>query len=233
MDVEGSNGVIVTGHQITSSGAGIGLKVAGGSSGNSFSRVLFFGFPTGGPMISDVSGVDNSYIGNTFYGKNGLATMANFAGTSKSIISNNTFYGTATTGVNLDSSTSGNTLSANIVDLTNITTSYTDAGVNAWGEIASGTASLGTSSIASGACASAVTVAVGASSLGPAARTTDNIQTTFNGDPTAVSGYSPLTTGMLTIVPYPTAGNINYKVCNNTATSITPGALTLNWRVQR
>jgi hypothetical protein len=26
---------------------------------------------------------------------------------------------------------------------------------------------------------------------------------------------------------------VNFKVCNNTGTSITPGAITLNWRVVR
>jgi hypothetical protein len=55
----------------------------------------------------------------------------------------------------------------------------------------------------------------------------------FNGDPTAVTGYTPLTTGMLTIIAYPTADTVNFKVCNNTASTITPGAITLNWRVVR
>jgi hypothetical protein len=43
----------------------------------------------------------------------------------------------------------------------------------------------------------------------------------------------PLTTGMLTIIPYPSANNVNFKVCNNTNSSITPGGITLNWRVVR
>ena len=93
--------------------------------------------------------------------------------------------------------------------------------------IAAGTAALGTSSISSGACASAVTV----SASGVA--TTDNIQTTFNADPTSTTGYEPSSSGMLAIIPYPTSGNVNFKVCNNTASSITPGAVTLNWRVVR
>jgi hypothetical protein len=48
-----------------------------------------------------------------------------------------------------------------------------------------------------------------------------------------VTGYSPTTTGMLSIIGYPTSGNVNWRVCNNTAASITPGAITLNWRVVR
>jgi hypothetical protein len=38
---------------------------------------------------------------------------------------------------------------------------------------------------------------------------------------------------MLTIIKYPTFGNVNFKVCNNTANGITPGHVTLNWRVVR
>jgi hypothetical protein len=93
--------------------------------------------------------------------------------------------------------------------------------------IASGTAALGTSSIASGACATVVTVA------GANIATTDTLLASFNGDPTAVTGYIPSTAGMLTIIGYPTSGNANFKACNNTAGAIVPGAITLNWRVVR
>jgi hypothetical protein len=93
--------------------------------------------------------------------------------------------------------------------------------------IASGTSALGTSAISSGACATVVTT----SATGTA--TTDVIAGSFNADPTAVTGYSPTTSGMLTIIGYPTASNVNWKVCNNTSASITPGAITLNWRVTR
>lgn len=93
--------------------------------------------------------------------------------------------------------------------------------------IASGTAALGTSAISSGTCASAVTVSASG------VLTTDTVTASFNSDPTAVTGYIPATTGMLTIIGYPTANNVNWKVCNNTSASITPGAITLNWRVVR
>jgi hypothetical protein len=92
---------------------------------------------------------------------------------------------------------------------------------------ASGTATLGTSAIASGTCASAVTVAA------TGVLTTDIVGAGFSGDPTSITGYMPSTAGMLTIIPYPTSGNVNFKVCNNTASSVTPGSLTLNWRVAR
>lgn len=91
--------------------------------------------------------------------------------------------------------------------------------------IATGTSALGTSAIAASACASVVTTAA----TGTA--TTDVIEAGFNGDPTAVTGYTA--GAMLSIIPYPSANNVNFKVCNNTTGSITPGAITLNWRVVR
>ncbi|HVW09830.1 MAG TPA: hypothetical protein VHC90_14675 [Bryobacteraceae bacterium] len=93
--------------------------------------------------------------------------------------------------------------------------------------IAAGTAALGTSTILSGACATAVTV----SAAGVAA--TDNIMADFNADPTSITGYVPGASGMLTIIKYPAANNVNFKVCNNTSGAVTPGAVTLNWRVVR
>jgi hypothetical protein len=93
--------------------------------------------------------------------------------------------------------------------------------------IAAGATAMGTSAIASAACATVVT----ATATNTA--TTDVVTASFNGDPTAVTGYVPSTNGMLTIFVYPTSGNVNFKVCNNTGASITPGAITLNWRVVR
>lgn len=93
--------------------------------------------------------------------------------------------------------------------------------------IASGTSSLGTSAIGSGACATVVTTtATGVAS-------TDAIQWNPNASIKAVTGYVPSTSGGLSIAGYPTAGNVNWDVCNWSAGSITPGAVTLNWRVVR
>lgn len=93
--------------------------------------------------------------------------------------------------------------------------------------IASGTSVMGTSAISSGVCAPVVTT--GASGVA----TTDAIIVSPNTDPTAVTGYGPSASGSLYIQAYPTANNVNFKVCNNTGNSITPSALTLNWRVVR
>ena len=93
--------------------------------------------------------------------------------------------------------------------------------------IASGSLTLNTTAVGSATCGTAQT----SSATGTA--TTDTIVANFNGDPTAVTGYVPLVSGMLTIIPYPTLNTVNFKVCNNTGASITPGAVTINWRVVR
>lgn len=93
--------------------------------------------------------------------------------------------------------------------------------------ISSGAKALATGAISSATCTSAQTdTATGAAS-------TDTIIANFNGDPTAVTGYIPSTSGMLTIIPWVTANTVNFKVCNNTGSSITPGAVTVNWRIVR
>lgn len=96
-------------------------------------------------------------------------------------------------------------------------------GVDLSRKVVAGTSALGTGAITSGTCATVVTT----SATGTA--TTDIINWGFNGDPTGVTGYAPSTNGMLVIVAYPTSNNVNFKVCNNTTGSITPGAITLNW----
>lgn len=93
--------------------------------------------------------------------------------------------------------------------------------------IASGTATLGTTAIASAACATVVTVAA------TGVTTTDTISWTPNASIKAVTGYAPSTSGGLSIAAYPTSGDVNFDVCNWSAASITPGAVTLNWRVVR
>lgn len=93
--------------------------------------------------------------------------------------------------------------------------------------IATGTSAMGTSAIGSGACATVV------STTATGVLTTDSIIWSPNADPTGVTGYAVSATGSLYIWAYPTADHVNYKVCNNTSGSLTPSALTLNWRVAR
>lgn len=100
-------------------------------------------------------------------------------------------------------------------------------GVTITRTIASGTSALGTSEIAAGDHATVVTTTA------TGTLTTDVISWNFNADPHGVTGYAPSTNGGLFIYAYPTAGNVNFLVVNNTAAAITPGAITLNWKVLR
>lgn len=121
--------------------------------------------------------------------------------------------------------TASNTLTLAGTDSTTMTFPSVSATISR--TVASGAKALATGAISSAACTSAQTdTATGTA-------TTDAIAASFNADPTGVTGYVPLTAGMLTIIAYPTADTVNFKVCNNTASSITPGAVTINWRVVR
>ncbi len=93
--------------------------------------------------------------------------------------------------------------------------------------VATGTAALGTTAISSGALATAVSVSA------TGVLTTDTIEWTPNADISGVTGYAPVTGGGLIIYPYPTADHVNFKVGNPTSSSVTPGAVTLNWVVIR
>jgi hypothetical protein len=184
----------------------------------------------------------NSVYGNIGGGATGLGVPSCSGGTNALIWTSGTGFGCNTISGsgspggssgqvqwNSAGSFAGFTMSGDctLVTSTGVITCTKVNGVTATQTIGNGTAALGTSAITSGACASAVTV----SATGVA--TTDTVQASFNGDPTGVTGYLPATTGMLVIIPYPTTNNVNFKVCNNTAASITPGAITLNWRVVR
>lgn len=93
--------------------------------------------------------------------------------------------------------------------------------------ISSGTAAMGTAAVSSGACAPPVT----ASAFGVAI--SDAIIYNTNTNPTTVTGYAPSSSGSLYIWAFPSANNVNFVVCNPSSSSITPGALSLNWQVIR
>lgn len=94
-------------------------------------------------------------------------------------------------------------------------------GCRAVGFVAAGTASMPTSAITSGSCASVVTVSA------TGVTTASVIQATPTADLSAVTGYTPAAS--VSIYVYPTTDNVNFKVCNPTASSITPSAATMNW----
>lgn len=105
--------------------------------------------------------------------------------------------------------------------------SVIDAGGIGTLTIASGISALGTGAISANTCATVVTT----SATGTAS--TDTISWTPNVDISGITGYGVVSTDGLKVYPYPTANNVNWRVCNGTGSSITPGAVTLNWRVVR
>ena len=89
--------------------------------------------------------------------------------------------------------------------------------------LASNGVALTTSAVAANTCVTATPITV----TGTA--TTSGITTTFNSNPTGVTGWGSV--GGLVIRTWPTLNTINYAVCNQTASSITPGAISVNFRV--
>lgn len=138
-----------------------------------------------------------------------------------------------------DVTSSAGTVATTVVKVNgaSVPTSASLLGTNSSGQLISATAGiqsiatgiipLGTPIINSGTCATAVT------GTATGAYTSDSIDWGFNGDPTAATGYAPSSGGMLTIISYPTPNAVNFKVCNNTGSSITPTAVSINWYIQR
>lgn len=87
--------------------------------------------------------------------------------------------------------------------------------------VASGTSALGTSAIASGACATIAPTATGAT-------TSDAAEWTISATPTSTNMYS-----WLHIHAVPASNVLNVFVCNASASSRTPTAMNINWRVVR
>ena len=111
------------------------------------------------------------------------------------------------------------------------TWSFQSGGGTVTQTIAGGALALATSSIAANSCQTVTTGSVN-SVAATGVATTDAIQFTPNATIKAVTGYAPA--GTLVIIPYPTAGYVNFDVCNKDQTNaVTPGAVTLNWRVAR
>lgn len=94
--------------------------------------------------------------------------------------------------------------------------------------VTSGTAALPTAAVASNSCSASASTftATGAA-------TTDAAQIFFASDPTGVTGYGGGTAGGITVRSWFTSNTLNIKLCNETGSSITPGALSVNWRLIR
>ena len=94
--------------------------------------------------------------------------------------------------------------------------------------IAHGQTAMPTSSLSGNSCSASATTATATGAL-----TTDAAELTYASDPTGVTGYGGGTNGGLTIRAWITAGTMNFKLCNESSGSITPGALSVNWRIIR
>lgn len=93
-------------------------------------------------------------------------------------------------------------------------------GTNCPAGIANVQVALPTTAIAANTCTAAATVTM------TGVTTTSTFTTAFATDPSAVTGYG--SSGGLTIALWPTVNTLNWRVCNSTASSITPGAMTIN-----
>jgi len=92
--------------------------------------------------------------------------------------------------------------------------------------VGTGTLALPTTSITNGTCTTATTT-TGATGV----LATDTVEMSSSGSIHAVTGYG--SGGVSVYPPYSGTGSINVDVCNWTASPITPGAVTMNWRVSR
>ena len=186
---------------------------------------------TGNPLVWTNPAASGGGAVSSVFGRTGVVSAAandyNFNQLAGTIASAQFGSQTANFFLSAPNGSAGNPTFRAVVSADIPTLNQSTTGTAAGLSLPSGTATMGTAAIASGACATVVTVA--AANLTTA---TGTFSVSFNGDPTAVTGYGVSATGaVLTIYSYPTAGNLNFKVCNSTASSITPAALTLNWQV--
>lgn len=214
---------------ITGLGTGIGTALATnvGTAGSVVVNGGALGTPSSGtatsltglPISTGLAGAGTGVLaalGNTLNAASGLVGFSGALGTPTS--------GTLTNATALPLSTGISGLGTGVATQLALPVSTNGGSTTT---LASGATAMGTSAIGSATCATAVSpAAIGV-------LTTDVVNWSFNGDPTAVTGYIPSASGMLAVIAYPTAGNVNFKICNNTSGSITPGAITLNWRVVR
>lgn len=92
----------------------------------------------------------------------------------------------------------------------------------------SGEATMLTVAIGANACAASE---VSAPAIG--VLSTDVVSMSFQSDPSTVTGYGSGAADGLVVYGYPGSDVVLFKVCNVTGTSITPGAMTINWQVAK
>jgi hypothetical protein len=98
---------------------------------------------------------------------------------------------------------------------------------NSSNTIFSGTAVLPTAAITAGFCA------IGPQELVTGVLATDVVTISSSADWSTITGYGPAATDGLKVYAWPQNNAVNFKLCNGSGASITPGAATLNIRVIR
>jgi hypothetical protein len=135
---------------------------------------------------------------------------------------------------------SGNYMRGNGTAFVSYTIQQSDLPSTSTQTIAYGTVALPTTAISSGgytlcsssSCSGGTFTTSGGTIANVA--TSDNVLYTPNSDPTGVTGYGISSSGaVLSVYCWATSGGVSCKVGNSTSSSITPGSLTLNWRVTR
>jgi hypothetical protein len=96
------------------------------------------------------------------------------------------------------------------------------------GTIASGQTAIPVTALAANTCDASATTATATG-----AATTDAPTVAYASDPTGVTGYGGGTSGGISIRSWTTSNTFNFKRCNESGASITPGALNINWKVTR
>jgi hypothetical protein len=198
-----SSAIAVTLPQATGSFAGCSVDIIAGGSGT----------VTVTPTTSTINGGSTLVIGPSRWAQP-VASSGNYIA-----------YGTAVTpAINLAGSGNGGvTGTLGTGNGGTGATSLAAAGIVTF--LASGSQALGTSAIASGACATTIQVAV------TGATTSDSPSITFTTDPNTVTGYKASASGALYVNAFMTSGQLNIESCNNTASSITPSAMSVHYSV--
>lgn len=191
-----------------------GLPISSGVSGLAAGIATFLGTPSSANLKSAVTDETGSG-GALVFATSPTLTTPNL-GTPSAV--------TLTNGTGLPIATGVSGLGSNVASALGVTAS-SPSGITVL--LNSGTLAMTTNPVSSAACS----IPQGVSVTG--ATFSDVINAGFDRDPTGITGFVPLTTGMLTIIMWPQSGNVYFRYCNNTASTITPGALNVNWRINR
>jgi hypothetical protein len=179
----------------------------------------------GGQIQSNVSGggtLTIPAITSTLFASGQTLSVVNYSTSTEAVSS------TPTVNAQGGCSTTNGIPAASTWQLTSNGTSidcFQTISANSVVSLASGSQALGTVAISSGTCATTIQVAI------TGATTADTANVTYTTDPNTVTGYKASASGKLDTTGFMTAGELNIEVCNGTASSITPSAMSVHYSV--